>query len=87
MTFKKAKKRLAKLAKGEYYVIYYQIANVGEECGGGEEQECTVYVAGFGHFKAKTWETALRLMDEAMNPPKIDKGDIDEIDVDNQSAL
>lgn len=56
MDMKQAKQAVMELAKGKYHSISYEVTDHGD---GRAVQECGVYVQGFGHFKARFWESCL----------------------------
>jgi len=63
VTFKQAKKELAKLAKGKYNVIKYENTSTG---GGITKIECSVYIDGQHWCTGSRWEHALELMESSM---------------------
>ena len=65
MTFETARKNLAKLADGKFRSISYELT---EFSSGKAEVSCTVYIDGFNHFFAPTWEGALNKLKQAMEP-------------------
>jgi hypothetical protein len=85
MSFKKAEKKLKKMAKGEYYALQYELTVHPEYKH--TEQACKVYISNVSWFSGKSWEIAFTLLEQAINPPKVNIENIEEIDLDNQSDL
>ena len=68
MTFAQAKKKLKEMAKGDFYNLEFKFLDFQHSDGTGKETECTVYVDGFHHNSADTWEHALAKLEEEMHP-------------------
>jgi len=67
MTWEQAKERLGKLARGRYHVIKFGLTNYGEGINGVRiEPECSVYIDKYNYCTAKTWETALSMMEDQL---------------------
>jgi len=62
MTFEQAKKRLARIAKGEYHAIKYELTVPTAKRKLPEEAECSVYIHGGEWYGSDTWEGAFKLM-------------------------
>ena len=73
MTFKQAKRKLKKIAGGQYHCVRYEITEYED---GQLVQECAVYIAGSEFKTAPTWEEAFM----KLNPPKVSKVIIDNIE-------
>ena len=67
MTFKKAKKKLRKIADGRYHTIKYELV---EHCDGREVAECSLYIDGGVYHKAKTWDLAFSSLENINPDPK-----------------
>ena len=65
MKFATARRELAKLAKGQCYVLKYDLM-VHED--GQEWPTCWVYIDGGKHHTAPTWRKALNLLKVSLEP-------------------
>ena len=68
MNMAEAKAILMELASGKYHCIEYKLHDHG---GGHVSQECGVYIAEVGSFKADHWDGALNSLKDALSgkPP------------------
>lgn len=69
MKFMEAKKKLEKMAKGEYHSLTYEITEYSNNVTP-PTVKCTTYINGQTHLSASTWKESLKLMEVAINPPK-----------------
>ena len=63
MTFEAAKRKLAKIAKGEYHAIQYEICVASKEFPGPDEVECGIYIHGKKWYSGPTWDAAFKLLE------------------------
>ncbi|KKK97093.1 hypothetical protein LCGC14_2656210 [marine sediment metagenome] len=77
MNFLQAKRKLKKLAKGEYHFLSYSITEYDNST---LSQECTVYVDGYNHSPASNWVDAFEGLQEQINPPKLKPVNIEPIE-------
>ena len=73
MTFLQAKKALAKLAKGDYHSLRYELIEVSP---GKLKEDCTVYINDFSFHSGPTWEVALLKMKNQVEGVVVDKAQI-----------
>lgn len=74
MNFKKAYKKLNKIANGKYFKIYY---DVGTHSTGNINITCTVYIDGYNLHSGCTWKEAFNELRKEMNPIKHTEKDIE----------
>lgn len=67
MTFKQAKKKLKKIADGQYHSIKYELTEFQD---GSQESECNLYIHGGQHNYAATWDLAFSLLEKTQPDPK-----------------
>lgn len=80
MTFNEARVRLAKISKGKYRSILFEVS---EHEDGVCEVICSVYVDGYKWHQGRTFEEALTLLRGKMNVLECD--DITEDDINRQA--
>ena len=68
MTFKKAKKKLKKIAKGEYCLVRYKETYPTEN---ETRKEYDVYINGYGLYEGETFEEAFAKLEKGMEKGKI----------------
>jgi hypothetical protein len=73
MTFKRARKELAKIANGRYHSLRYEETKHSEYGGGEIRQDVSVYIDGMDYYKGNTWEEAFAALNKAINPPQFDE--------------
>ncbi len=68
MTFEQAERKLARIAKGKYHAITYDLTTFAKRRPLERQSKCTVYIdagfSGVGH----TWADAFKELDKAMHP-------------------
>lgn len=81
MTFKKARRKLKKLAKGKFHSIEYKVT---EYHNGELEQKCTLYIDGTELHACGTWAAAFKSLQDELKPSplKLEDENIEEIDID-----
>jgi len=67
MNIKTAKKKLAKIAKGKFHSVQYDITDIGN---GELKQECSIYISGMSWHLGETWEEAFSSLQKATAKPK-----------------
>jgi len=70
MTFEQARRKLARIAKGSYYSLQYDLSVGSKKHGAEKHAECTVYVADIGMFYSDTWAGAFTLLEAGGNRRK-----------------
>ena len=78
MNFQEAAKKLNELAGGEYTSMTYEVT---QKAGGVIDVKCRVYMHGYDFYSAQTWEIALGMLDDKLNPIEIMVEDIESIPV------
>lgn len=69
MTFKKAKLKLKKIAKGKYYKLGYDFSeHQFKDHDNAIEVKCSVYIHGQSIHSGRTWEIAFSKLKSAMFP-------------------
>lgn len=70
MTFEAAKRKLAKIAAGEYHTIQYELQSDAKEHGGKSTATCAVYIHGTNWYSSETWAGAFAMLKAGMDRRK-----------------
>ena len=67
MKFLIAKRELAKIAKGQYHSLRYELSQYSKKTGSRPVVECAVYIHGFSWHREKNWKEALKQIRKEVN--------------------